>query len=222
MATAAARFGETQVEGSLRGWFRAFLGNTSPRLIVPALSAVIGARLAVGSWSRGDLIVAAAFVAAQPFTEWLIHVFVLHFKPRTVGRRRVDLYIARKHRAHHRDPWDIGLVFVPTPTLISLFAGIAVIYTLAFRDAHLGLTAAMTSLTLLLVYEWTHFLIHSPYAPKSRLYRYVWRAHRLHHFKNEHYWFGITSHVADHVLRTFPERTGVETSPTARTLGVAA
>ena len=50
----------------------------------------------------------------------------------------------------------------------------------------------------------------------------MWRAHRLHHFRNEHYWFGVTMHLADHVLSTYPGKLDVELSPTARTLGVDA
>ena len=44
----------------------------------------------------------------------------------------------------------------------------------------------------------------------------------LHHFKSEHYWFGVTNPVGDLVLRTYPDQAGVPTSPTARTLGVEA
>ena len=55
----------------------------------------------------------------------------------------------------------------------------------------------------------------------SRLYRGILRGHRMHHDKNEHYWFGITSHLGDRVLRTYHDRQAVETSPTCRTLGVA-
>ena len=42
-------------------------------------------------------------------------------------------------------------------------------------------------------YEWTHYLVHSDYRPQSRWYRSVWRNHRLHHYKNEHYWFTVTT-----------------------------
>ena len=48
------------------------------------------------------------------------------------------------------------------------------------------------------------------------------RAHRLHHFRNERYWFGVTMHLADHVLSTYPGKLDVELSPTARTLGADA
>ena len=72
---------------------------------------------------------------------------------------------------------------------------------------------------MLLTYEWTHHLIHSSYRPRHRYYRSIWRAHRLHHYRNEHYWFGVTVNLADHVLRTFPARDEVPLSPTARSLG---
>jgi hypothetical protein len=85
-----------------------------------------------------------------------------------------------------------------------------------------GLSALLTAYAMLFVYEWTHFLIHSTYRPRHRIYRYVWRAHRNHHFRNEHYWFGVTMHLADHVLGTFPERSAVEVSATVRTLGIEA
>ena len=54
--------------------------------------------------------------------------------------------------------------------------------------------------------------------PRSRYYRAVWRNHRLHHFKNEHYWHGITNNVSDRVLGTNPDQRSVQRSATARTL----
>ena len=75
---------------------------------------------------------------------------------------------------------------------------------------------------MLSAYEWTHFLIHSSYRPRHRVYRSMWRAHRLHHFRNENYWFGVTMHLGDRVLGTFPARDEVPVSQTSRTLGVEA
>jgi sterol desaturase/sphingolipid hydroxylase (fatty acid hydroxylase superfamily) len=94
------------------------------------------------------------------------------------------------------------------------------LYWLVTPTLREGVTALVSAYGMLLVYEWTHFLIHSTYTPKTRYYRSIWRAHRLHHYRNEKYWFGVTINVADHVLRTFPQRDEVEPSPTARTLGV--
>jgi sterol desaturase/sphingolipid hydroxylase (fatty acid hydroxylase superfamily) len=204
---------------SLRTAGRVFIGYGSPRIIVAALLAAVGGRLAIGGWSWWDLLGPGVVVAAQPFTEWTIHVFLLHFRPRTLAGRRIDPLVSRKHRAHHADPKDIPLVFIPLPALAALVAVVSAI-CLAALPLERGLTTLVAALCVLLTYEWSHYLIHSNYRPRHALYRYVWRAHRNHHFRNEHYWFGVTVHLADHVLGTFPERTAVPVSPTARTLGV--
>jgi hypothetical protein len=211
------RFPEVHAS-TLREWAALFGRQTSPRIIVVALAAAVVGRVLAGGYHPADLLVVVVLVAIQPFTEWLLHVFLLHFRPRAVRGRTIDLYVSRKHRAHHRDPLHIGLVFVALPALIGLIVVFGLITALVLRNLELWLTAQVTGMSLLLLYEWTHYLIHTAYAPRTRLYRYVWRAHRLHHYKNEHYWFGITNHLADHVLRTFPDKAGVPTSPTARNL----
>ena len=57
----------------------------------------------------------------------------------------------------------------------------------------MGLTYLAFIFALGLGYEWTHYLIHSDYTPKTRVYRAVWRNHRQHQFKNEHCWSTVTS-----------------------------
>ncbi|HEY1832586.1 MAG TPA: sterol desaturase family protein [Acidimicrobiales bacterium] len=196
-----------------------FFTQRSPQLIVAVFVAVAAARVAVGDWSWWDLLAPGIVIAVQPFTEWLIHVHLLHLRPIQRGRRTIDPLVSRKHRAHHLDPKDLGLVFIPLPALLPLIGGLAVAFLPTLGWAR-GLSALVGAYAMLFTYEWTHYLIHSTYRPRHRLYRYVWRAHRNHHFRNEHYWFGVTMHLADHVLGTFPEKTAVEVSPTARTLGI--
>ena len=94
--------------------------------------------------------------------------------------------------------------------------GVAWIATGSFPPA--VISAVLTGFVLVLNYEWMHFLIHTAYRPRTRLYRAVHRNHRLHHFKNEHYWHGVTNNVSDRVLGTNPEQREVERSETARTL----
>jgi sterol desaturase/sphingolipid hydroxylase (fatty acid hydroxylase superfamily) len=199
---------------------RTFVRHPSPRFISAVLIVVVGLRVLEGGWGWPDAVVAAAILGFEPFTEWLIHVFVLHAKPKRILGRTVDLYVARKHRRHHADPRDVDLVFVPLqvvgPGLVVVVAGVL----LLAPDRTLGLTGLVTGVAMLLLYEWTHFLIHTRYRPRGRYYRSIHRAHRLHHFRNEHYWFGVTINVADHMLGTFPAKDEVEASPTARTLGV--
>ena len=84
------------------------------------------------------------------------------------------------------------------------------------------LTAWACAAIGLLHYEWVHLLVHSGYRPTSRHYARLARHHLLHHFRNEHHWFGITLISGDRLMHTAPRHPGdVELSPTARTLGVA-
>ena len=47
----------------------------------------------------------------------------------------------------------------------------------------------------------------------------MWRNHRLHHYKSEHYWFTVTTAAtADRLFGTYPDPATVKTSPTARNL----
>ena len=67
------------------------------------------------------------------------------------------------------------------------------------------LSFVLTLAVVLLVYEWTHYVIHSDYTPRTRAYKAIWRNHRLHHYKNEHYWFSVTtSGTSDRLLGTLP------------------
>ena len=201
--------------------FAVFRRHPTGWVIASALAVTLVVRLALGGWDWGDLLAMAIVVAALPFVEWFTHVGLLHWKPRKVFGRKIDPLVARDHRKHHLDPRNVKLIFIPIPFLIGTVVVSAVLYPLLSSTPRHGLSALLMSYTLLLTYEWTHYLIHSRYRPKTRFYRYVWRAHRLHHFRNENYWFGVTVHLADHLFRTFPEKNAVPVSETARTLGVA-
>jgi sterol desaturase/sphingolipid hydroxylase (fatty acid hydroxylase superfamily) len=195
-----------------------FVRQRNPRIMAAALLVVVAARISVGDWGGADLAVALGLVALQPFSEWVIHVFVLHYRPVTVFGRTIDFELARKHREHHADPTDVALVFIPFRSLLVSMAVGGALLLLLLPTLSTALTAMVVTTSTLLVYEWTHYLIHSRYRPKTRLFRAVWRAHRLHHYKNEQYWFGVTNPAADHLLRTFPDPSDVPTSPTARAL----
>ena len=47
----------------------------------------------------------------------------------------------------------------------------------------------------------------------------MWRNHRLHHYKNEHYWFTVTSTAtADRLFGTYPDPETVKSSKTVKAL----
>ncbi|MDF2827487.1 MAG: putative Fatty acid hydroxylase [Mycobacterium sp.] len=193
--------------------------HPSPWMIGAVLTGALVARGAVGDWRVTDAVVPLAMLAVFPFFEWLVHVFVLHWRPRRVGGMTVDSLLARKHREHHVDPRNVPLIFIPWRALLWVLPLATAIAVFAFPRVGLGLTFLVFLAILGLVYEWCHYLIHSDYKPQSALYRAVWRNHRHHHYKNEHYWFTVTTTgTADRVLRTYPDPATVPASPTAKNL----
>jgi hypothetical protein len=198
---------------SLADAWRVFRGKRGPQLIAFAIAAALVARVAVGDPSWRDAVAAGFLIVVYPFGEWAIHVHLLH--------SRVPIATTRAHREHHEEPGRLDLInFTPLEGLAIL--GLAVPVAVAPVALVLGLAPALSALltgyVLVGIYEWTHFLIHTAYRPRSRAYRSVWRNHRLHHFKNERYWHGITNTISDRVLGTNPDQTTVPRSRTARTL----
>jgi len=52
----------------------------------------------------------------------------------------------------------------------------------------------------------------------TRWGRFLKRFHRLHHYKNERHWFGVTHPFVDSVVGTWPAASEVAQSATARSL----
>ena len=201
---------------------REFSTHPSPWMIGATLAAAVAARIVVGDWQVTDALVPAVMLGLFPFFEWLVHVAVLHWRPRRLGGLTVDSLLARKHREHHGDPREVSLIFIPWQALAWILPVAGTVALLAFPRTGLGLTFLVCLGTLGLGYEWCHYLIHSDYKPKTRFYRAIWRNHRQHHFKNEHYWFTVTtSGTADRVLGTHPDPAAVASSPTAKNLHAA-
>ena len=204
---------------SLGGAWRQFWRHPSPWLIGTFLSGAVAYRASLVTFSWNELVVPLALVALFPVIEWVIHVVVLHWRPRSVKGVRVDSLLARKHRAHHADPRMLPLVFIPWQVELWLLPSYVALALLAFPGQAAGATFLVAVGALMFSYEWVHYLVHSDYRPRSRAFRAVWRNHRLHHYKNEHYWFTVTtSGTADRLFGTCPEPAQVPTSGTVRQL----
>jgi hypothetical protein len=210
-----------------RAW-QVFRGKRAPRMIATAIAAALVARVAIGGLGWRDAAAVAFMLVVYPFGEWAIHVYLLHLEPFRLRGRRVDLASARSHRMHHEQPQRLDLInfgpvealailLVAAPAAVGLGAALAAAVPGPLPIGPL-VTMLLTAYVLIGVYEWVHFLIHTAHRPRSRWYRAVWRNHRLHHFKNEHYWHGITNTISDRVLGTNPDQRDVERSGTARAL----
>jgi hypothetical protein len=225
-AAQPARWGrEVKTLGEAR---RQFARKRSPWMIVAGIGTLVFLRILLGGLSWRDAVAVVAALVVYPFGEWAIHVYLLHMRPFQLRGRRIEPPAARAHREHHQTPNDLSMILLETKEVAQLLL-LAVPVTVALGGFLVGLvagpvpvrvliTAAIADYLAIFVYEWTHFLIHTAYRPRGRHYRAVWRNHRLHHFKNEHFWHGITQNLSDRVLGTNPDARAVAKSPTARTL----
>ncbi len=204
-----------------------FLARPSARVLLAAALVLAVARVAVGGFGRGDLIVVAATVLITGPVEWIIHKYLLHAPDDSWASR--TLGTGTGHQQHHLDPPDVDWLLlrgIDAAVFITAFGVVTAAWSVPLLwltgSALLGpfLTAWGCAASGLAHYEWVHLLVHTRYRCRSRYYGRLARNHRLHHYRNEGYWLGVTSNLGDRLLRTYPASKGdVPLSDTARTLG---
>jgi len=202
----------------LRPALAVFFRHASPRVLSALVVIAVGVRVLLGGWSLWDLAVAVGIVMFWPLQEWLIHVFILHYQPLTLFGRKLDFKVPILHRAHHRDPWRLDLLFIPVHVFAFVPLLVGAVVLLGVSRPQLVSTGLAAYFALSLHYEWVHFMIHTLYRPRFGYYQRLARNHLLHHFRNEHYWYGVTMLQADGWLRTAPEPNAVPKSATCMSL----
>lgn len=206
---------------------RTFFSYKAPRFLMVLIVAVAIGRLLLGSVGWVDLVIVILTLVMVGPMEWVIHRYLLHAPDGSF--RKTTLETGTGHVAHHRDPHDVGwtlLSLADAGGFLVILSVWAVVWTVPFALL-VGATviaAVVTSFLLSVIglfhYEWTHLLIHTRYRPKTRYYKRLANNHRLHHYRNETYWLGVTSNLGDRVLSTLPSDKGdVPLSQTARNLG---
>lgn len=209
-----------------RATLRAFAATGSGRTLAAMTAVALVVRLVVGEWSLADAVITAALVVVLGPVEWVIHLFLLHASPEAWTTR--VLGTSTGHRRHHLDPPDLtfillrGIDALVFGALLGGFAAavaVSLAWPLGASTSATALTALLVALLLLSHYEWTHLLVHTSYRPRTRYYARLARNHRRHHYRNEHYWLGVTSNLGDRIMRTLPAASDdVPRSETARTL----
>jgi hypothetical protein len=197
---------------------RAFFSRRGPRFLRGAAAVTLGLRALFGRPRWSDAAIVAGVVAYWPFQEWVMHKYLLHAEPSVRNGKKVDPRFAQRHRAHHRHPRDLDLAMLPREVLLQGMAANALLWLLfapTKRSAATGF-AAVTTMTL--IYEWTHYIVHTGVRPNNALLRRIRRNHRRHHFYNENYWHTFTFPPVDTLLGTDPHLRSVDKSPTARNL----
>ena len=182
---------------------RAFFSRPGPRRLAAQAAGAWIARAFCGPPSVTELPVVAIVLAWWPAQEWLAHKLILHSERESIPGISP---VAARHAAHHVEPHDLDLTLLPVSVCeASLPAAVAFWAIAGLGSPRRTATGVATYATLALLYEWTHFLVHTSYRPRSRYFRKVRRYHRLHHALDEKAWLGFTWPRIDDLLGTAPD-----------------
>jgi len=205
---------------SLWAVFKLFWCFATPRTLALKIVIAFAIRLWIGQWSVWDAVVLAAIVVYWPLQEWFFHMNLLHFKPKVVFGWTLDPGPGRAHRFHHQNPAVLETTFLPFKAVLILIPINIAVWSVLMNTWALTCSGVCFFTCAALLYEWTHYITHTPYKPKTKYVQMIFRNHRLHHFKHEAYWHAFTVPMVDTLFGTNPDPNTVETSPSVRTLGV--
>jgi sterol desaturase/sphingolipid hydroxylase (fatty acid hydroxylase superfamily) len=133
--------------------------------------------------------------------EYAIHRFAFHFITENPRTQKV-VYVM--HGNHHEYPRDRERLFMPpVPSLILASVVFAAQYGLAtLLGLQVYVFAAFPGFMLgYLIYGTMHYAIHA-WNPPYKWMKPLWRNHHMHHYKNQHQGFGVSSTLWDHVFGT--------------------
>lgn len=181
--------------------FLEMLTKTHPLLIWGMYVPILSYLIYLGATDHGfsTMRIIGLFLAGAFFWslfEYVAHRFLFHWDPKTDRAKKI-VYVL--HGNHHHFPRDRQRLFMPpVPSLIiatTLFSIMWLImgsFALAFFPGFL---------IGYLMYGTMHYAIHA-WNPPFRWMKPLWRNHHLHHYKNEHNGYGVSSTLWDHVFGT--------------------
>ena len=124
----------------------------------------------VGGGSWWELLIPAALIALFPVIEWVIHVAILHWRPRTLGPVDHRLAAGPQPPRAPRRPARPAAGLHPLAGAGLAAAGVRRGRLLAMPTASARADRCWCRSTALMFgYEWTHYLVHSDYRPRSRV-----------------------------------------------------
>jgi len=149
-------------------------------------------------------------------SEYGTHRFLFHASP---SRFLFILRLQhRLHYDHHVEPSRLDLLFLPLWYVLPNFALVALIAWMLFGDWSIVMSLVLGAMLALLHYEWVHYVAHIPYKPRTGIGRWMKKYHLWHHYKNEHFWFGVSNPAMDFISGTYRSPDNAARSTTVRIL----
>lgn len=139
------------------------------------------------------------FVAGMFFWtlfEYIMHRFVFHWVAESERAKKI-VYVL--HGNHHHFPRDKERLFMPpVPSLILASVIFLVMNLVMGRNVFMFFPGFILGY---LLYGTTHYAIHA-WNPPFKWMKPLWRNHHLHHYKDEHQGFGVSTTIWDRVFGT--------------------
>ncbi|MFL8937410.1 sterol desaturase family protein [Rossellomorea oryzaecorticis] len=198
-----------------KGIYRDFFLHLDIMIMAGIFLAVLAFLFTMGPDAFTPLFIVLGIVTYM-FSEYLTHRFVFHIK---APKNSILLkLIKRLHYDHHKKPNDLKLLFLPIwYSAPSLFALSLIFYFISdSMQATLSFSAGI--LIMFFVYEWKHYVAHRPLKPKTKFGKWLKKTHVLHHYKNENYWYGVSTPFVDALFGTLKDEKEVDSSETVKDL----
>ncbi|MFI5153676.1 MAG: sterol desaturase family protein [Chitinophagales bacterium] len=147
------------------------------------------------SWDRVALIFFSGMLF-WTFFEYFMHRFAFHWVAES-ERARKFVYVM--HGNHHHFPRDRERLFMPpVPSLILASCIFSLMYLTMGRNALMFFPGFLLGY---LLYGSMHYAIHA-WNPPFKWMKALWRNHHLHHYKDDHKGFGVSTTIWDRVFGT--------------------
>ncbi len=169
-------------------------------LVLAAVSGYLAWHWGIEASTTGYIILAVA--VAYPMVWYLLHRYILHGQ--FLYRSKITATAWKRiHFDHHRDPYDLKVLFGALyTTLPTIFIATSPIGYAIGGLAGMA-TAISAGIIMTCIYEFCHCGQHLNYEPKTAFFRKIKRWHLQHHFFNENVNFGIITFWPDMLFGTF-------------------
>jgi 4-hydroxysphinganine ceramide fatty acyl 2-hydroxylase len=181
--------------------FMEFFSRVHPVTPLALYLPVVGYMLYISLWRQhlSFVAVVALFllgILLWTLTEYLIHRYIFHYKPKTRWGKQLHFVI---HGVHHDYPNDARRLVMPPVISIPLAFLFFGLFLLIFGSLAPAVFAGLVFGYL--CYDMLHYATHH-LAMKRGVWLWLKQYHLRHHFKDDHVGYGISSPLWDYVFRT--------------------
>lgn len=130
------------------------------------------------------------------FFEYIAHRYIFHWVSDNPRIQKIAYLLHGNHHHYPRDKQRLFMPPVPSVLIASILFGL--MYLMMGNNVFMFFPGFILGY---LLYGSMHYAIHA-WHPPFKWMKPLWRNHHLHHYKDEHHGFGVSSTLWDHVFGT--------------------